>query len=159
MHTFADDRGFSIMSVFDHLAEVPGQVNTSWMYAGAVKAWHRHILQDDHWVVLRGNLKIGLYNTEPSAIVAELRLAGPTPGTEVIQPIEIAPQSGRAVYLAERRAGVLRIPHGLWHGGVAVGGVDALLLYYMTRRYNAEKPDEERSVWNAFPFDWGIEFK
>ncbi len=159
MHTYSDDRGFSLMSIFDHLAELPGQFNVSTMYAGAIKAWHRHQRQDDHWVVVTGDIKVGLFNTEERPLTAELLLAGPQPGTEQRRGLEIAPESGQAVHLGEHRPGVLRIPAGLWHGGVAIGGRDAVLLYYVTRKYDAAKPDEERKDWNALPFSWGIEFK
>jgi dTDP-4-dehydrorhamnose 3,5-epimerase len=159
MHTYADDRGFSIMSLFDHVGELPGQFNASTMYPGAVKAWHRHALQEDYWTVLAGALKIGLFNSETQPLVAELRLARPIPGQDETSKVEIPPQSGRAVYLGEQRPGVLRIPSRLWHGGVAVGGANALLLYYVTRKYDAQNPDEERADWNRFPFNWGTEFR
>lgn len=159
MHTYCDDRGRSVMSLLDHLAEIPGQFNVARMFAGVVKAWHRHALQDDHWTVLQGQLKIGLYNTGDAPLAAELRLAGPVPGEERVCAIEVAPQAGRAVYLGEHRPGVLRVPVGLWHGAVAVGGVDALLLYYVTRRYDPRHPDEERAAWNQFAFAWETEFK
>lgn len=159
MHTYSDDRGRSFMSVFDHLAELPGQVNASVMYPGAVKAWHRHALQEDHWVVLDGNLKIGLFNSDDIAHTATLRLAGQAPGLDAESRLEIAPNSGRPVILGEHRPGVLRIPAGLWHGGVAIGGRSALLLYYVTRKYDPKKPDEERKPWDAFSFDWATEHK
>jgi len=159
MHFYCDDRGRSFMSVFDHLAELPGQVNASVMYAGAVKAWHRHARQDDHWVALAGDLKVGLFNTGQSPLIAELRLAGSLPATEQVVRVEIAPGKGRAVYLGEHGPGVLRIPAGLWHGGVAVGGRDALLLYYVSRKYDPQQPDEEREPWDKFPFSWAVEFK
>lgn len=147
------------MSVFDHLAELPGQFNTSVMYAGAVKAWHRHARQVDHWVVLAGDLKIGLFNTEQTALTAEVRLAGGAPGAEQIATVEIPADAGKAIYLGEHRPGLLRIPAGLWHGGVALGGRDALLLYYMTRKYEPQQPDEQREPWDKFPFSWAAEFK
>lgn len=158
MHTYCDDRGRSFLSVLDHLAEIPGQVNVSLMYARAVKAWHRHARQDDHWVVLTGDLKIGLFNTEEAPLTAELRLAGPVANEDRVNLLEVPPGSGRPVYLGEHRPGVLRIPKGLWHGGVAVGGRDALLLYYVTRRYDPRQPDEQREAWDKFPFTWDVEF-
>lgn len=154
MHTYADDRGRSVMSLLDHLSELPGQFNASWMYAGVVKAWHRHQLQDDHWIVLAGALKVGLFNADGVSRQAELRRAGPRPGADSVEVIEVPPNSGRAVYLGEHATGVLRIPAGLWHGGVAVGGQPALLLYYVTRRYDPKNPDEERAAWDAFDFAW-----
>ena len=159
MHTYCDDRGRSLLSVLDHLTDIPGQINASLMYSGAVKAWHRHARQDDHWTVLLGSLKVGLFNTEQVALTAELRLAGPVPTEGHVVPIEIPGGTGRAVYLGEHRPGVLRIPSGLWHGGVAVGGRDALLLYYMTRKYDARQPDEQREPWDKFPFTWTVEFR
>jgi dTDP-4-dehydrorhamnose 3,5-epimerase len=158
MHVYSDDRGFSVMSVLDHVPGIPGQVNTSILYAGAVKAWHRHALQDDLWTVPFGNLKIGLFNTESESLAAELRLAGSVPGAHRDVPIEVPPNSGRAIFLGEHRPGVLRIPTRLWHGCCAVGGRNAVLVYYVTRRYDPAQPDEERMEWNKFPFRWEPEF-
>ncbi|NLG41685.1 MAG: hypothetical protein GX547_00415 [Phycisphaerae bacterium] len=159
MHTYCDDRGRSLMGILNHLSDFPGQINVSLMYAGAVKAWHRHRLQDDHWVVMCGCLKIGLFNTEAGVLTAELRLAGPGPNLDQEVRLEIPPNAGRAVYVGEHRPGVVRIPAGLWHGGVAVGGRDALLMYYMTRKYDPSNPDEERAAWDAFEFNWNVEYK
>lgn len=159
MHTYCDDRGRSLMSAFDHLPEVPGQINISTMYAGAVKAWHRHARQVDHWCVVSGSLKVGLYNSEEETLRAELRLATPVPGGDVLRTIEVAPHQGRAVFLGEHQHGTIAIPAGLWHGGVAVGGRDALLVYYVTQRYDPSNPDEERRAWDAFPFPWHTEHR
>ena len=156
MHTFSDDRGRSFMSIFDHL-EFKGQFNSSVMYSGAVKAWHRHFRQDDHWVVMSGNLKIGLYNSTSGPLVAKLMLATTIPSQEREIQLTIEQDSGKAVFLGEHQPGILRIPAGLWHGGVAVGG-DALLLYYVTRKYDPTNPDEERTAWDSFDdFKWGVE--
>ncbi len=159
MHMFSDDRGWSAMSILDHVESLPGQFNASTMYAGAVKAWHRHALQDDHWVPLSGDMKIGLFNTDDLTMTAELRLADAEPGGEAVVNIEIPQYCGKSVYLGEHRPGVLRIPAGIWHGGVAVGGRDALLLYHVTKKYDPSNPDEEREDWDCFDFDWGTEFK
>lgn len=155
---FSDDRGHSTMSLLDHV-DLPGQFNASTMYAGAVKAWHRHALQDDYWIPLSGDLKIGLFNTAESPMTTELRLANIKPDGEAIIEIVLPPHEGKSVYLGEHRAGVLYIPAGMWHGGVAVGGKDALLLYHVTRKYDPSNPDEERIAWDSFDFDWGTEHK
>jgi len=160
MHTFCDDRGRSAMSIFDHIAALGNaQFNASTMYSGAVKAWHRHFKQDDHWCVLTGNITIGLINTERDPIAATLRVATSVPNHESVKQIEVGGNSGVAVYLGEHQQGVLHIPARLWHGGVAVGGKDAILLYYVTRKYDPTDPDEQRESWDAFDFDWSVEFK
>lgn len=157
MHTHIDDRGVSFMSVYDHVREIAGQINISKMYAGVVKAWHRHALQEDHWCVPVGHLKIGLFNSGGEPLSAELRLASAVPDGELVRRVEVPAGKGIAVFLGEQRPGVLRIPAGIWHGGVAVGGKDALLTYYVTRRYDAKIPDEERAAWDQFPFEWSPE--
>lgn len=160
MHTFCDDRGRSAMSLFDHLPALgDAQFNASTMYAGAVKAWHRHFGQDDHWCVLSGDMKIGLFNSETEPLTATLRLATAKPNGENLRTLTLAGNEGVAVYLGEHQQGVLHIPPRLWHGGVAVGGGDAILLYYVTQKYNPDNPDEQRADWDAFDFDWGVEFK
>lgn len=161
MHMFSDDRGHSAMSLLDHVVSLPGQFNASTMYAGAVKAWHRHALQDDYWIPLSGDLKIGLFNDSDSEsmLTVELRLAGVIPDDETITRMTLAPGRGMAVHLGEHRPGVLHIPAGVWHGGVAIGGRDALLLYHVTRKYDPANPDEERADWDRFDFDWGTEYK
>lgn len=158
MHVFSDDRGRSAMSILDHVGSLPGQFNACTMYAGAVKAWHRHALQDDYWIPLSGDLKIGLFNTTNSTMTTELRLAGADAGGETVVEIVLPQYCGKAVYLGEHRPGVLRIPAGMWHGGVAVGG-DALQLYHVTRKYDPANPDEEREDWDCFEFNWGTEYK
>lgn len=79
VHRLPDDRGFSLMSSYDHISEIPGRINASLMHVEVVKACHRHQLQSDHWVVLRGSLTIGPLNTEGSPIAARLGLAGASP--------------------------------------------------------------------------------
>jgi len=159
MHVFSDDRGRSTMSLLDHVDGLSGQFNASTMYAGAVKAWHRHALQDDYWIPLSGDMKIGLFNSEDSQMVTELRLASGTPDGEAIVKIVLPGGTGKAVYLGEHRPGVLHIPAGMWHGGIAIGGKDALLLYHVTKKYDPTNPDEERIAWDHFDFDWGTEHK
>lgn len=159
MHCFMDDRGRSVLSLFDHIEALPGQFNASTMFPQAVKAWHRHAQQDDHWVVLAGDLKIGLFNSEARPLTARLRLAGRAAGEDLITEITVAPETGTAVYLGEHRPGALQIPAGLWHGGVAVGPGSALLLYYVTRKYDPRQPDEERRAWDCFPFSWDVAHK
>jgi len=156
MHTFSDDRGWSFMSIFDHVPALgAAQFNASMMYAGAIKAWHRHAKQDDYWVVLCGDLKIGLFNTERSPRTAQLRFAGAAEDKTLV----IGPGAGKVVHLGEHSPGILHIPAGVWHGGVAVGGRSAMLLYYVTRKYVPSNPDEERRPWDEFDFDWSVDFK
>jgi len=53
---------------------------------------------------------------------------------------------------------VLIIPPTLWHGAVPVGPDPAGLLYYVTRSYDSENPDEERRPFDSVDgFSWEVE--
>lgn len=131
---FTDDRGWSLMNQLQGVMTLEGQVNFSIQYPGVVKAWHRHTLQTDFWMCLMGHLKVGVYDQD----------------------------SGRAwsIVIGEKRPGTIIIPPPLWHGAATVGPTQAGLLYYVTHRYNAQTPDEERVSPDTFPdFPWEVEHK
>jgi dTDP-4-dehydrorhamnose 3,5-epimerase len=126
---YADDRGWSIMNQLKGVLSSQGQINFSVMYPGVIKAWHRHRLQSDFWLCIKGHLKVGLHRQEDghtwSATVGEMR------------------------------PGVLIIPPPLWHGATVLGPDTAALFYYVSRAYDPASPDEERRSYDSVPdFDW-----
>lgn len=128
----ADDRGWSIMNQFQGIMSPDGQINYSVMYPRVVKAWHRHRLQTDFWMVLHGHLKAGIYR-------------------------EADNRAWQAV-VGEKKPGVLIIPPELWHGAATVGEVQAGLLYYVTHSYNPAAPDEQRRAFDEIKgFSWDVQ--
>ena len=123
---FLDDRGWSIHDMFPDLRG--GQINYSVLFPGIVKAWHRHKIQTDYFCVVMGNAQVAVHD----------------------------PDTGKTEthFMGELNPSVLVIPPKLWHGYIAVGNKPCGLIYYMTERYNAEKPDEERAPWDAFGYEW-----
>lgn len=131
---YADDRGWSMMNQMQGVMGPQGQINYSVQFPGVVKAWHRHALQTDFWLVLMGHLKVGVYRERD--------------------------QKAWSIVMGERKAGVLIIPPPLWHGATAVGADPAGLLYYVTHAYNAAKPDEDRRAHDCFPgFPWAVQHR
>lgn len=99
------------------------QTNFSVTYPGIVRAWHRHNRgQTDYFIVLKGALKICAYDDE-SRELAEIIATG------------LDPQ-------------VVRMPGHYWHGFKVIGDEKAFLIYFTTKLYDYEKPDEERRPWN-----------
>lgn len=126
---YADDRGWSLMNQMTGVLSEAGQINFSVQYPGVVKAWHRHSYQTDFWMCIQGNLKAGIYRESD--------------------------QQSWQVVIGEKRPGTLVIPPGLWHGATALGGKEAGLLYYVSRAYNADNPDEQRRASDSVPgFSW-----
>ncbi len=60
-----DERGWlaEILRSDDEVFEGFGQVYVSVAYPGVVKGWHYHKLQTDHFCVIRGMLKVVLYDS------------------------------------------------------------------------------------------------
>jgi dTDP-4-dehydrorhamnose 3,5-epimerase len=127
LRRFADERGFftEIMRTdwSDVIQDEIVQANMSVSYPGMVRAWHRHERgQVDHFLVVRGALKICAYDDE-TAELDEIISAGDNPQ-------------------------MVRVPGHYWHGFRVVGNEPAMLVYFVNRLYNYSSPDEIRRPWN-----------
>jgi dTDP-4-dehydrorhamnose 3,5-epimerase len=132
-----DERGrlMEILRSDDDLFEKFGQLYLTTAYPGVVKAWHYHKLQDDHFVVVRGMMKIALYDD---------RDGSPTRG-EV-----------NTYFLGEHNMQLLKIPKLIWHGFKCISEYEAMVLNIPTMTYNYETPDEYREPAHGgkIPYDW-----
>jgi len=99
------------------------QSNLSFTYPNAIRAWHRHLRgQVDYFLALKGLIKICAFDDETGEL-NEVFSSG------------LDPQ-------------IVRMPGKYWHGFKALGNEPALLLYFTTRLYDADDPDEERRPWD-----------
>ena len=99
------------------------QANFSTTYPNTIRAWHRHLKnQTDYFIALKGTLKICAYDEETRQL------------SEIISTGE-HPQ-------------IVKIPGHYWHGFKTIGNNTAHLLYFTTKLYNYQEPDEERRPWN-----------
>jgi dTDP-4-dehydrorhamnose 3,5-epimerase len=122
-----DERG-SFTEVFrqdwqDFFDEPVAQANLSFSYPNIIRAWHRHLRgQVDYFLVLRGAMKICAYEEETKRL-AEVIASGDRPA-------------------------LVRIPGHYWHGTKTVSSEPSLTIYFATRLYDYQNPDEERRPWN-----------
>ena len=128
-----DDRGVRFCDVFP---VEKGDINVTLVYPGALSAWHRHQFQDDYQLCIQGSLKFGLCDQPANA------------GGEV-----------EWVYSSQRstKDGAIFIPRGIWHGYYNFTDEIAIVLYWLTSKYNPS--DEERMSVKAMGFDWKREAK
>jgi dTDP-4-dehydrorhamnose 3,5-epimerase len=133
----ADERGRlgEIMRVDDPWFEKFGQVYFTTTYPGVVKAWHYHSKQTDHFYVIKGMVKIALYDE---------RSGSPTHGVV------------NEVYLGEYCPALLRIPPGVMHGWMCISESEAYIVNMVSEPYNYTEPDEHRidPHDNQIPYDW-----
>ncbi len=132
-----DERGrlMEILRADDEMFLKFGQLYMTTGYPGVVKAWHYHKRQYDHFCVVKGMMKVVLYDS---------RDGSPTKG-EVNE-----------FFLGEHRPVLLRIPPLVYHGFKAIGTEEALLVNVPTEMYNYREPDEYRvdPHENDIPYSW-----
>ncbi len=132
-----DERGRlgEIMRVDDPWFEKFGQVYFTTTYPGVVKAWHYHKKQIDHIYVMKGMVKVALYDE---------RSDSHTHGTV------------NELYLGEYCPGLVRVPSGVYHGWMCISEAEAYIVNVVSEPYNYSEPDESRvhPHDNHIPYDW-----
>ncbi len=132
-----DERG-NLMEIFrndDELFENFGQVYLTTAYPGVTKAWHFHKDQTDHMTVIKGMMKIVLYDDREDS---------PTKG-EVNE-----------FFVGVRNPVLVRIPKGIYHGFKCISTDEALVINIPDKTYNYKTPDEFRldPQKNDIPYKW-----
>lgn len=133
----ADERGrlMEMLRRDDDMFDQFGQVYLTTAYPGVVKAWHYHRHQDDHFVVVRGMMKVVLFDareeSETRGMVNEF-------------------------FMGDHNPLILKIPAGVYHGFKCISENEALVVNIPTNVYNHEDPDEYRLDPHSdeIPYDW-----
>lgn len=135
-----DERGYlmEMLRSDDPIFQKFGQVYLSVAYPGVVKGWHYHKVQTDNFTIVKGMMKVVLYDA---------REGSPTHG-EVNE-----------FFMGELNPILVTIPPGVLHGMKAIGEGPGVLVNCPTEPYDYESPDEYRvhPHDNDIPYDWGLE--
>jgi dTDP-4-dehydrorhamnose 3,5-epimerase len=133
-----DERGrlMEMLRQDDEFFKGFGQVYLTTAYPGVVKAWHYHRKQWDHFVCVRGMMKVVLFDS---------REGSPTRG-EVNE-----------FFMGEHRPILVQIPPLVYHGFKCVSDYEAIIINTPTELYNYKTPDEFRvdPHGNDIPYKWG----
>jgi len=132
-----DERGFlmEMLRCDDPFFKKFGQVYLSVAYPGMVKGWHYHKLQTDHFAVVKGMLKVVLFDqredSKTRGVVNEF-------------------------FLGEKNPALLVIPPLVVHGVKAIGNEPGYLINCPDQPYNHSSPDEYRidPHGGEVPYDW-----
>ena len=120
----SDDRGYfsEILRDDDNLMERFGQASITQTFPGVIKAFHWHKEQDDIWFVVSGTAQVVLH---------DLRKESSTYGETNV------------FYLGDNNRQIVLIPKGVAHGYRVLGPKIVTLVYFTTKSYNPQNPDEE----------------
>lgn len=112
-----------------------GQVYMTTAYPGVTKAWHYHRNQTDHFVCVKGMMKVVLYDA---------REESPTHG-------EI-----NEFFIGEHNNTIVEIPPLVYHGFKCISETEAMVVNITTNTYDYRNPDEYRVAPHSgeIPYDW-----
>jgi len=132
-----DERGrlMEMMRSDDEFFEKFGQVYMTTAYPGVVKGWHYHKIQDDNMVIVKGMMKIVLYDgRKESKTYGQIN----------------------EFFLGEHNPCLLHIPKGVLHGFKCISETEAICINVPTEKYNYDNPDEYRVDPHSkeIPYDW-----
>lgn len=134
-----DERGrlMEMMRSDDDVFEKFGQMYLTTAYPGVVKAWHYHKKQDDHFVCVKGMMKVVLYDS---------RAESPTYGCV------------NEFFMGDHNPILLKIPKFVYHGFKCISETEAMIINCPTELYNYNEPDEFRvdPYDNVIPYDWNL---
>ena len=137
LNVIPDERG-RLMEMFrsdDELFKKFGQVYMTTAYPGVVKGWHYHKKQTDNFVVVKGMMKVVLYDgREKSPTYKEIN----------------------EFFMGEHNPILLQIPTYVYHGFKCISDTEAMCINMPTEVYNYNKPDEYRVDPDSgeIPYNW-----
>jgi dTDP-4-dehydrorhamnose 3,5-epimerase len=112
-----------------------GQLYMTTAYPEAVKAWHYHKRQVDNFVVVKGMMKVVLYDgRENSSTFREID----------------------EFFMGEHNPILLQIPAYVYHGFKCISESEAVVINCPTEAYLYDNPDEYRVLPHGgeIPYDW-----
>jgi len=134
-----DERGrlMEILRSDDDVFQKFGQLYMTTAYPGVVKGWHFHKKQIDNFAVVKGTIKLVLYDSRPDSKTYR----------EVNE-----------FFLGEHNPVLVQIPSMVLHGFKGVGLEEAIVVNCPTEVYDYKEPDEFRvDVFSKeVPYDWDI---
>jgi len=134
-----DERGrlMEILRSDEELFQKFGQLYMTTAYPGVVKGWHYHKRQIDNFAVVKGTIKLALYDSRPESKTYR----------EVNE-----------FFLGEHNPILVQIPCMVLHGFKGVGTEEAIVVNCPTEVYDYKEPDEFRvdAFSKEVPYDWDI---
>ena len=134
-----DERGrlMEILRCDDECFIKFGQVYLTTAYPNIVKAWHYHKNQTDNFAVVKGMMKLALYDQRSNS-----------PTYKEINEFIIG----------EHNPMLVQIPNMVIHGFKCIGETEALVINCPTEKYDYKNPDEHRldPYNNDIPYNWKV---
>jgi dTDP-4-dehydrorhamnose 3,5-epimerase len=137
LKVIADERGrlMEIIRSDDNFFNKFGQVYMTTAYPGCVKGWHYHKKQSDNMAVVKGMMKIVLYDSRKESVSFG----------EVNE-----------IFAGIHNPVLVHIPPFVYHGFKCISEDEAIVINTPTETYDYQKPDEFRlpAHESDIPYKW-----
>jgi len=132
-----DERGciFHMLRNDDTVFEKFGEVYFSSAYPGVVKGWHLHKKMTLNYCVIRGMIKLVLY---------DVRKDSDTQGNLM------------ELFLGWQNYSLVKIPPGIWNGYKCISEQSALVANCATLPHNPEEMERLDPFSKEIPYDWEL---
>jgi dTDP-4-dehydrorhamnose 3,5-epimerase len=154
LRVIPDERGrlMEILRADEELFQQFGQAYITTTYPQVVKAWHYHKIQTDNIAVVKGMLKLALYDP---------REGSPTKGE--VNEFYIGEHNPLLVQVPKEVchgwmcvSELVQVPKEVCHGWMCVSEEESIAINIPTEAYRYDDPDEYRihPHDNDIPYDW-----
>ncbi len=137
LRVIPDERGrlMEILRCDDKIFKKFGQVYMTTCYPGVVKGWHYHKKQVDHFVCVKGMIKLVLYDSRKNSKTY---------------------QEVNEFFVGVHNPILVQVPAWVFHGFKGISEEEAVVVNIPTEPYHYAKPDEFRVPAHSkeIPYDW-----
>ena len=132
-----DERGciFHMLRQDDPLFERFGEIYFSMVYPGVIKAWHLHKKMTLNYAVIKGMIKLVIYDD---------RRSSPTKGNLM------------ELFTGEQNYALIRIPPNVWNGFKGAGTDPAIVANCATLPHDPEEILRMDPFSKKIPYDWSL---
>lgn len=115
-----------------------GEIYFSTAYPGVVKAWHLHKAMSLNYAVIKGMIKLVVYDARPES---------PTKG--VLQEL----------FIGDNNYQLVTIPPGVWNGFKCIGTVYSIVANCATMPHDPNEIVRLEPTTDTIPYDWDIKHR
>jgi dTDP-4-dehydrorhamnose 3,5-epimerase len=135
-----DERGciYHMLRCDDPIFERFGEIYFSFVYPGAIKAWHLHEKMTLNYAVVQGMIKLVLYDERKDST---------TKGNLV------------ELFIGNENYCLVKIPPKVWNGYKGIGVKPALVANCATLPHDPEEMKRLDPFSNRIPYDWSLKNK
>ena len=115
-----------------------GEIYFSVVYPGVVKAWHLHKEMSLNYAVVKGNIKLVLFDSrEDSPTKGELQ----------------------EIFIGDKNYCLVHVPHGVVNGFKGVGVEEAIVANCSTHPHSKDEIVRIDPLANEIPYKWDIKYE